>query len=164
MNVRKAKIEDAPALVALNDEVQARHAAAFPEKFRRDAPRKDVEAAFRNMLESTTACWFVAEDEGQPIAFLSAEFRERSESWCLVAHRACYLAGIVVASTHRKQGIARMLLEALQQEAAARAATSIELDVWSFNEEARQAFASLGFQTVMERMALPLEPSEGEEQ
>jgi hypothetical protein len=35
--------------------------------------------------------------------------------------------------------------------------TKIELDVWSFNDEARRAFASLGFRKVMERMALSAE-------
>ena len=47
-----------------------------------------------------------------------------------------------------------MLLAELEREANSRGASQIELDVWSFNDEARQAFTSLGFRPVREKMAL----------
>ena len=108
------------------------------------------------MIDAPGGYWLVAErvEYGQVVAFLSAEFREREETWCTVARRICYLAGIVVAPAFRKQGIARALLGELQREAAPRGAASIELDVWAFNEQARPVFASLGFRGVMERMTL----------
>jgi ribosomal protein S18 acetylase RimI-like enzyme len=155
MKIRKATLADIPALVALNESVQELHANALPERFRRNPPAEIVERAFRTMLEAPSAYWLVAEaEEGQPMAFLSAEFREREESWCAVAQRVGYLGGIAVASPFRRQGVARALVEELQREAAARGVTQIELDVWSFNEEARQVFARLGFRGVMERMSL----------
>jgi ribosomal protein S18 acetylase RimI-like enzyme len=153
MKIRQATISDVPVLVSLNRAVQEMHADAFPEKFRRDAPEEVVARAFGAMIEAPSAYWIVAEEE-QPIAFLSAEFREREESWCFVSHRVCYLAGIVVAPGFRRRGIARMLLDALQQEAVARGVKCIELDVWAFNEAAKQVFLKLGFHGVMERMTL----------
>jgi ribosomal protein S18 acetylase RimI-like enzyme len=74
-----------------------------------------------------------------------------------VAHRVCYLAGIFVAPAYRRQGLARALLAELKRAAAARGVKSIELDVWAFNEQARQAFVRLGFCGVMERMTSPIE-------
>ena len=109
--------------------------------------------AFGAMMEAPSAYWLVAEEE-QPIAFLSAEFRERPESWCLVSHRVCYLAGIVVAPEFRRRGIARALLTELKREADARGVAGIELDVWSFNEQAKRFFIRVGFQGLMERMTL----------
>lgn len=156
MNIRKATVADVPALVALNQSVQDMHAAAFPERFRRDVPAETVEFAFLAMIQGPASYWLVAEEE-QPIAFLSAEIREREESWCAVAQRVCYLGGIAVAPHFRRQGIARALLAELQREAAARGVMCIDLDVWAFNEQAHQAFASLGFRGVMERMTLAVE-------
>jgi ribosomal protein S18 acetylase RimI-like enzyme len=153
MNIRKATISDVPLLVALNQSIQDLHAQAFPERFRRNPPRETVERAFGAMIQASSSYWLVAEED-EPIAFLIAEFREREESWCVVAHRVCYLAGIVVAPAFRQRGIARALLEELKREAAARGVPQIELDVWAFNAEARQAFASLGFRTLMERMTI----------
>jgi ribosomal protein S18 acetylase RimI-like enzyme len=153
MKIRRAILSDVPLLVSLNRGVQEMHADAFPERFRRDAPADAVVHAFTAMIDAPSSYWLVA-DEEQPIGFLSAEFRERDESWCLVPHRACYLAGIVVAPAFRRRGIARALLAELKREAHSRGVARIELDVWAFNEEAKHAFASLGFQSVMERMTL----------
>ncbi len=156
MKIRKATVSDAPVLVALNQSVQDMHADAFPERFRRNAPEETVERAFGAMIQAPSSYWLVAEED-QPIAFLSAEFRERDESWCLVSHRVCYLAGIVVAPRFRRRGIARALLDELKREADARGVTCIDLEVWAFNEQARQVFSSLGFRGMMERMSLPAE-------
>jgi diamine N-acetyltransferase len=152
MQIRQARVSDVPMLVALNRIAQDMHADAFPERFRRDAPEQVVADAFAAMIQSSTSYWLVAEEE-QPIAFLSADFREREESWYSVSRRMCYLAGIVVAPGFRRRGIARSLLAALKREADARGVACIELDVWAFNDEAREVFIKLGFQRLMERMA-----------
>jgi len=129
------------------------HAIAYPERFRRDSSVDVVARAFGAMIDAPTSYWLVAEDE-QPIGFLSAEFRERDESWCLVSHQVCYLAGIVVAPGLRRRGIARALLAELKREVAVRGVAFIELDVWAFNESAREVFIKLGFQRLMERLTL----------
>lgn len=153
MRIRQATRSDIPLLAALNRVVQDMHANALPERFRRDAPEDAVAQAFRTMIEAPSSYWLVAEDK-EPIGFLSAEFREREASWCLVSHRVCYLAGIVIAPNHRRRGVARALLENLKTEAEARGVDDIELDVWSFNDAARQAFMKLGFRPLTERMRL----------
>jgi ribosomal protein S18 acetylase RimI-like enzyme len=153
MKIRPATVSDVHALVALNRIVQDMHVNAFPDRFRRDAPQQVVADAFSEKIQSPTSYWLVAEEE-EPIAFLSADFLEREESWHSVARRVCYLAGIVVAPAFRRRGIARALFEALQQEADARGMT-VELDVWAFNDEAKEAFSRLGFHRVMERMVHP---------
>jgi len=153
MKIRKATVLDVPALVALNQSVQDMHADAFPDRFRRNAPVETVEHAFSAMIQAPASYWIVAEED-QPIAFLSAEFREREESWCLVKNRICYLSGIGVAPRFRRRGIATALLGELKRECDARGITLIELDVWAFNEQARQVFTRFGFCRVMERMSL----------
>jgi ribosomal protein S18 acetylase RimI-like enzyme len=161
MNIRIATIADAPALAVLQQSVQQMHAAAFPERFRRNVPAETMERAIGDMLQAPATFWLVAEEvaeqvaeERQPIAYLNAEFREREETWCSVAQRVCYLAGVAVAPEYRRRGIARTLFAELQREADARGVTNIELDVWAFNDEARQVFASLGFRAIMQRMSL----------
>lgn len=162
MRIRRATAADAPALVALNQSVQELHARALPDRFRSNVPAETMERAFAEMILAPSAFWLVADaaddgENGQPIAFLSAEFRERVETWCAVAQRVCYLSGIAVAPQFRRRGIARALLTELQREATARGASCIDLDVWAFNAAARQAFERLGFCGVMERMTLRAE-------
>jgi diamine N-acetyltransferase len=153
MKIRLATIADISALATLQQSVQEMHAEAFPERFRRNVPAETMERAIRDMLQTPSSYWLVAEDE-QPIAYLNAEFRERDESWCAVAQRVCYLAGIAVAPNFRRRGIARALVAELKREADARGVAAIELDVWAFNDEAQHVFSSLGFRTIMQRMSL----------
>jgi len=153
MKIRPATVSDIPALVSLNRIVHHMHAAAFPGTFRQDPPDQVVAHAFKAAIEAPSSYWLLAEEEHAG-AFLSADFRQRDESWCMIAHRVCYIGGIVVAPHCRRMGIARALLAELKREANVRGVARIELDVWTFNHEARQAFARLGFHPVMERMML----------
>ncbi len=153
MQIRKATIADISALVSLNYEVQEAHARAFPQRFRSGTANEIVAQAFRTSIEAPSAYWLVAEAK-QPIGFLSAEFKEREESWCQIAHRACYLAGIAVAAPFRRQGVARALVDQMRREAQVRGVSFVDLDVWAFNQEARAAFSRFGFNRLMERMTL----------
>lgn len=151
MNIRPATVADVPALALLQQSVQKMHATAFPERFRSDVPREVMEQAVLASLQAPASCWLVAEGQ-QPVGYLSADFRERSASWCAAAQSICYLSGLAVDLSYRRRGIARALVVELQHQAAARQVDSIELDVWAFNEQARQFFVGLGFCSVMERM------------
>ena len=153
MEIRKATVFDIPALVALNQPVQTMHATAYPETFRPNVPQESVERAFDAMIQHPASYWLIAEAD-RPIGFLSSEFRDREASWCLAAQRICYLAGIAVDPDFRRRGVARGLIAELQREVAARGANRIELDVWTVNEDARQAFTRLGFRSVFERLSL----------
>jgi shikimate dehydrogenase len=156
MLIRRAAIADVPALVGLNRLVQTMHADAYPERFRRDVPDAIMAAAFVAAMEATSAFWLLAVEQ-EPIGFLSAEFRDREESWCRVARRVCELTGIVVAPDFRRKGVARALVAELTREAELQRARGIELDVWAFNQTAVDAYAKLGFQPLMQRMSLSVE-------
>ncbi len=152
MKIRRATVADRDALVSLNRETQALHAEAHPDVFREDAPDAEVSEAFRRMMEKAESCWLAAEESGLIVGYLSAEFLRREASWCAAARSVCYLASVVVAPSSRRTGVAQALVEALKRECAARAVMQVELDVWAFNVEARQAFERLGFVPVRQRM------------
>jgi ribosomal protein S18 acetylase RimI-like enzyme len=150
--IRPATVADLSALVALNAHVQSLHAEALPEQFRANPPTTEVAATFAEKLAEPTALWLLAELGGSPCGYLYAQFREHEENWARPARRACNLAHVAVHPAHRRQGIARALIEAAIAEAGRRGFARIELDVWSFNTEAREAFGRLGFTTFNERM------------
>ena len=55
----------------------------------------------------------------------------------------------------RRKGAATALISFCRQEAARMRFDRIELDVWSFNEEALKFYEAVGFQTYRRLMALP---------
>src|SRR5688572_28441898 len=129
MKIRQATLSDVPALVALNRIVHALHAASLPRKFRQHPPDQAVADAFKAAIEVPSSYWLLAEEQ-QAAAYLSAEFRQRAETWYMIPHCVCYVGGIVVVPHYRRRGIARALLDNLKREANSRGVAQIELDVW----------------------------------
>lgn len=110
-----------------------------------------VKDAFQRMMEAPGGYWLIAESD-QPCGYLYADFRERPESWSRPQHRLCNISHVSVNPGWRRRGVARLLVTRLREEAGRRGFERIELDVWSFNVEARACFARLGFHVFNERM------------
>jgi ribosomal protein S18 acetylase RimI-like enzyme len=153
MNIRSATISDIDALISLNAYVQSLHAGAVPSLFRTHVPADQIASAFHKMIEDPTAVWLIAEQE-VPSGYLYAQFHDRPENWFRPAFRVCNISHIAVHPQSRRKGVARRMIAALVEEADKRGFGRIELDVWSFNQEARETFTRLGFQVFNERMEL----------
>jgi len=151
-SIRPATVADLSTLVALNTHVQALHAEALPRQFRANPPAMEVAATFGEKFAEPNALWLLAERGGTACGYLYARFREHEESWSRPARRVCTIAHLAVHPYHRRQGVARALVEAAVTEAGHHGFTRIELDVWSFNTAAREAFVRLGFAPFNERM------------
>lgn len=53
---------------------------------------------------------------------------------------------LAVDKEHRRQGVARELLEFIKIDAKRRKLNTIELNVWAFNESAIEFYSVMGFQ------------------
>jgi ribosomal protein S18 acetylase RimI-like enzyme len=153
MKIRPANLLDVEDLVSLNGHVQSIHAAAVPSFFRNQPPAFEAAGAFRRMLEDPAAVLLIAE-ERLACGYLYAQFHDRPENWFRPAFRVCNLSHLSVHPDARRKGVARRLIAAIVAEAEKRGFARIELDVWSFNHDARAAFRQLGFQVFNERMEL----------
>jgi diamine N-acetyltransferase len=153
MKIRPANLPDVEDLVSLNGHVQSIHAAAVPSLFLNQPLAFEVASAFRKMLEDPAAVLLVAEEK-LPCGYLYAQFYDRPENWFRPAFRICNISHISVHPDARRKGVARRLIAAIVAEAEKRGFNRIELDVWSFNQDARAAFKQLGFQVFNERMEL----------
>ena len=57
-----------------------------------------------------------------------------------------YLADLTVAPTHRRRGLARIMMAATTEWAAERGASAMALQVLADNEPAQALYAGLGFE------------------
>jgi ribosomal protein S18 acetylase RimI-like enzyme len=153
MTIRHATRKDVASLVALNRHVQQLHAKAQPSLFVRRSTDAAMKSAFRRLLQTKDSLWLIAE-ERSPLGYLFAQLHRRPSSCFRHAQLTCNICHIAVSPAARRRGIARGLLNHLVKEAAARGCERIELDVWSFNHEAKAAFSRLGFKVFNERMVL----------
>jgi ribosomal-protein-alanine N-acetyltransferase len=127
---RRMTAADIPAVAALEREV-------FTDAWSEEAFRSEV-------IDRRTSWPVVLEDEeGHLAAYMVA--------W-LVADEV-HLGNIAVAPTHRRRGLARRLLAALERKGHERGARLVTLEVRRSNEAARTLYEDLGFRTVQIRRA-----------
>ena len=143
--VRAATERDIPRLVGLNRLVQDLHVAAHPDVFRPSSDMPGIEDLFSKSISDTNQHVLVAEVDGVAVGYLCATVeREPAHTFKRDTTRL-YVHQIAVDTDRRRRGVGRALFAAAEQIAQDRLINDIALDTWSFNEEAQDFFASLGF-------------------
>lgn len=155
MKIREAETADIPAVMALNDEVHDIHLQLFPDTFKPTDPAALAEW-FDSWLSDEGTTILVAEDAGRLLAYLTLRKEERPEHLFVHARRCAYIDQVCVSERYRGQGLFRALLVEAKLIARAWGMSRLELDVWSENVGAKNAFLRCGFQTFFERMKLPI--------
>jgi RimJ/RimL family protein N-acetyltransferase len=138
MIVRRAEPADAQGLKELGDAV-----GAEPEGWLvttngwRDVA--DERRYLRAIRRYPNAAVFVADDDGQIVGRLSIARDQHPAS------RHVADLGLMVAQSHRRQGIGRSLLEAAVQWARTAGVTKLELHVFPWNTGAIALYEQFGF-------------------
>jgi ribosomal protein S18 acetylase RimI-like enzyme len=150
--IREATEADANSISSLNIDVQAAHASAMPWWFKPAGPDTFPPDAVALLLSDPSSLVFIAEFESSPVGYAYAEIFDRPETSFNYAYQMVYVHHITVRPAHRRQGIGRALLEAVQTAANKRDIRMISLDVWTFNVEARAFFSGSGFEARSEKL------------
>ncbi len=153
MLVRNATVNDLEALLALNTYIQQQHADALPRLFKFPAKSQQTVEKFRNLVADSTSLVLVAE-ETELAGYLWAQFQNRPENWALKALQVLYIHHMVVVPKFRRQSVGTLLLSAALDAVKSKGIERVELDVWSFNLEAKHFYAKHGFKLFNEKMAL----------
>jgi ribosomal protein S18 acetylase RimI-like enzyme len=96
---------------------------------------------------------YVAEEEGGgAIGYVLGEELHRSDNAFTSAGSVLYIHHIAVDPAVRQRGCGRALVRAMEDEAQRRSIDDLRLDYWTFNEQARRFFSSLGFEPFNERV------------
>ena len=149
--VRKATEADAGSISSLNADVQAVHASAVPW-FKPAGSDTFPPDAVTALLDEPNNLMFIADVESSAVGYLYAEIIDRPETSFNYAYQMIYIHHISVRPMHRRQGVGRALLEAVQAAASERDIRMISLDVWTFNDAARAFFSRSGFTARSERL------------
>ena len=151
LTIRPADQSDLDVLVALNGEVQTLHHQALPHLFKPVTGGQASKALFAQLLGDTANRFLLAMLDASAAGYLFCETREREETALTYANRSLYIHHLGVAQAYRRQGIGRALMAAAQAVAAESAISRIEVDFWTFNEDARAFYAAQGFVSFNER-------------
>jgi len=144
ISVRRADRSDAELLAKLNRFVQELHFTHMPQRFK-PVETGEVEEWFRSMMENPAARVWIAEVEGTAVGYVLTVTYDRPETPFCFRRVYCEIDQISVSPEFRKKGLAKALVEHVLVEARSSGIQDIELNSWSFNTEAQDAFGALGF-------------------
>ena len=155
IEITRAAEQDLDTIVALNGEVQGIHVAARPDIFR-PVPPAELRDTFLGFLRGENTEILIARLDGEAVGYAVVRVWSRPEhAFC--HDRSCvYIDQVAVKKAHRGRGVGGRLLAEAKQLALRNGMQRVELDVWTFNAEAKAFFAGQGFEVYNEKMALTL--------
>jgi ribosomal protein S18 acetylase RimI-like enzyme len=157
INIRKAIAEDYSVLIGLFDEIDVIHRDNLPHLFQKPiGPVRELDYYLGLISDESTAV-LIAEMDGKIVGFVHAFARTAPDFPILVPRHFAIVDSIVVKVEYQKQGIGRRLLEAIEEWSKRKGASSIELNVYEFNEEAITFYEGLGYKTFSRRLSKELE-------
>ena len=156
VRIREATVADYENLFDLFDEIDTLHRNNLPNKFQKaNGPAREKEY-YLELIENENIGLFVAEMGKEPVGFAHFIVMDTPSIPIVVPRQYAVVDSIVVKSGFQKRGIGRMLMQKMQEWAIEKGASSIELNVYEFNETAISFYEKLGYRTFSRRMSKEL--------
>ncbi len=156
MNIRRANANDYNSMCVLFDETDRLHRDHLPHIFQ-EPSGEGRQGYYLSLIADENVALWVAEAGGKVVGFVQAIIRDTAAIPVLVPRRYAIVDSIVVKSGYQRQGIGGRLMDKAQEWAIVKGATSIELNVYEFNESAITFYEGLGYQTLSRKMHKELE-------
>ena len=147
--IREAGLEELDRIAALKKQIHDVHVHGRPDLFN---PIRDLKA-FAEHSAAKNCSLLLAEHEGHPVGYVLFQYVERTANPYMKARRFVHVEEFCVDENHHRMGIGRQMMDALKHVARINGYPRIELDVWGFNEGAKQFYEAAGmaaYRTFME--------------
>ncbi len=151
--VRFAADADIDRVNELRRQVFEIHANGRPDMFKNDFDAQLQQYAY-TLLHSENHAIVVSERAGEICGMACVDYVDKRETAYNRPRRLLHVQEIAVDAAHRRQGVAREIVDFLRSDARARGCTSIELDVWSFNTQAIEFYEAMGFSPYRQLMEI----------
>lgn len=152
IQIRPATMDDYEALSPLMDEVGLLHVEAVPNRFQRpDGPFYSREQ-IAELVANPDISLLVAEKDGRLYGYALTYLNQIPLQPNLVPGQVAKVEEMGVAAFARREGIARLLMSAIELWARQKAARLVELNVFDFNKPAIRLYEALGYDMVFHRM------------
>ena len=157
MKIRRATIEDAALLAALNVTVQQLHYEQRPDVFKPPQVSEDIVQFFQDALSEPENHLFICEVDEQPVGYIHLKIIHRPENPFTHALDEVLIDQISVNADQQSKGCGQALMQAAYDLARQENIHRIVLGVWEFNTGAIDFYRKQGFHTFYQRMELLLE-------
>ena len=151
--IEKAKKSDYEDIIKVFSEVSELHAINLSWKFKSSDPKVIFsEEYFNELLNDSNVIFFVAKNNSEIIWFLRWTRKKIINHDLLQDRDFLMIDDLGVKNDYHKKGIGSLLMKEVESWSKTKNVSEIELNVWSFNENAIQFYLNKSFQAINQRM------------
>ena len=155
LQIRQAVQSDIPAIQSLLLQVEKIHCDARPDIFK-DGGVKFTNEQLAQLLCDPTRPIFCAVNDGQVVGYVFCIITEIKGDPMLRDAKTLHLEDVCVDESCRGGGVGSLLVDYVKTYPRENDFTRIDLDVWEFNDRAREFYEKHGFGVQKRRMDLVL--------
>lgn len=137
MIIRKAKVEDVVDMIPLARTANDMHYDNRPDKFN----KKEADSYFmllKGLIENSYDNVLLAVENDKIIGYINYTIIERKD-------KVAYVNQFFIEEEYRKHGYGKALMDEVEKDAHKNKCDKIELNCWSFNENALDFYYHIGY-------------------
>lgn len=147
MEIREAKIKDIEQIVIILEQISKIHYEKRPDIFKKKS-KNEIRKNTIEMLKDKKRKIIVAADDTLKIyGLIIYNIKEVKEHINLRDSKVLWIEELGVDESYRKNGIGKMLMEKVEEDAKMLDCTRIELNCWDFNNNAISFYERFGMRT-----------------
>ena len=143
---------DCEQLCELSQQALEFHSEAHPEVFCDQGSTAFFKDYVSEILADENAAILCADHAGRIIGMAHVLVRESPDVPIMVRRRFAVLENVVVRKGFRHMGVGRALMESVHTWSLGKGVARVELNVWSFNQDAIALYEKLGYEVISSRM------------
>lgn len=147
MKIREAKIEDIEQIVIILEQISKIHYEKRPDIFKKKS-KNEIRKNAIEMLKDKKRKIIVAVDDTLKIyGLIIYNIKEVKEHINLRDFKVLWIEELGVDESYRKNGIGKMLMKKVEEDAKILDCKRIELNCWDFNNNAISFYERFGMRT-----------------
>ena len=150
--IRPAVERDFDGLNALFEEIDEHHRKALPHIFRKPGGPARKRDLIMGILADKDAVIFIAEIQNQIVGLVHAFVRSYPEIPIRMPSRICEIDSLIVKDSYRRRGVGEALMKKVHQWAVQMRLERLELNVWDFNQGAKDFYREIDYKPAIIRM------------
>ena len=143
MDIRFAKPQDVPGILALLRQVGGVHHNGRPDIFRAGAQKYGASQVLA-MLDKSASPIFVATENNQVLGYGLCQIKTYENDPVIADHTELYIDDLCVDENIRGKGIGKAIYQEICRYAKMRHCSAVTLNVWCCNESAMKFYERLG--------------------
>jgi len=152
IKIEQAKLNDYKSFLNVFFEISELHKANVPWKFNQPSSKIFSKEHYLETLNNKDAFFIVAKEGEEVIGYILALKRMTSDNPMFKKRTYVSIEDLAVKKKHQNMGIGTLLMNKFEEQLEIIGINDIELNVWSFNQNAVTFYEKKGYITFSQKM------------